>query len=308
MIRKIADKLFKWYCNPEYYPDIQGDLEELYSDHKLESPKWANLKYLADVILLFRPALIRPMIKVKNSIINSAMFKNYFKISIRNLMRHKVYTGINVIGLAIGLAGFLLISEYVNFEKSYDQFHPDPERLYRISNLFIGDGGSETRDAMASYSAGQLLEDEIPEVTSHTVSKKIRRMILRNGPSTYIETGAVSADDYFFDHFNYEILQGDKENFFKDPMNIVLTESKAKAYFGDDNALGQTLEVLSPYEGSFKVTGVIKDIPVNTHYSFDMLVSDLVLKNTSDDYQNWNYNNYYVYIKIQEETNQIIAY
>ncbi len=297
MIRKVADRLFKWYCNPEYYPDIQGDLEELYSDHLEQNKNLAGLKYLADVILLFRPALIRPLFK--NSIINSAMFRNYLKISIRNLQRHKVYTAINVIGLAIGLAGFLLINEYVNFEKSYDSFHHDADQIHRIGNLSMSNGAIEVKDAMASYLAGKVLQDEIPEITNHTVTRKLDRMILRNAGSTYIEKGGVSADARFFDFFNYKVLQGDVDHFFDDPHAVVLTQSKAKSYFGDANPVGQTIEMLTPNKVTLKVTGLLEDIPANTHYPFDFLVSDGIMKER-EDYENWNYNNYYVYVKVQE--------
>jgi len=110
MIKKLADRLLTWFCNPDYYPDIKGDLEELYHEQLEKNPAYANWKYLGDILLMFRLTLMKPFFK--NSIINTGMFKNYFIISTRNLIKHRVFTAINVIGLALGLTAFLLINEY----------------------------------------------------------------------------------------------------------------------------------------------------------------------------------------------------
>ncbi|MEM1405440.1 MAG: permease prefix domain 2-containing transporter, partial [Bacteroidota bacterium] len=91
MIKSIADAFFRWYCHPDYYPDIQGDLEELYAGHLKKKRSFPQLKYCIDVLLLLRPSLIRPLFKNSNS--NTiAMFQNYFKISLRTLARHKMFT------------------------------------------------------------------------------------------------------------------------------------------------------------------------------------------------------------------------
>ncbi len=294
MIKGIADRIFKWYCHPDFYPDIKGDLEELYSDH-IEEGKNAQLKYLADVIMLFRPALLRPIFK--NSIIkDTGMFRNYFKVSIRNLARHKMFTAINVVGLAIGLASFLLMYEYIKFEKSYDAFHSDSDKIYRVSYVRVNNGMDTDKDAMAAYPVGKLLEESLPEIAQHTVSKKFDFLLIKNGEKSFKERLVISADPHFLKMFNYSVLEGDVESMLSEPLSVVLTESRARAYFGDNEPMGETLEVVSPYKASLKVTGILQDIPDNTHYSFDMLVSDKTLAE-GHDYNNWDWNNYYVYIK-----------
>ncbi|MEL7145434.1 MAG: ABC transporter permease [Bacteroidota bacterium] len=300
-MKKLADRLFAWFCHPDYYPDIKGDLEELYDRHLEAEVRFPDLKYTLDVLLLFRISLIRPITVFENSIINTAMIYNYLKVSIRTLMRQKVYSAINIIGLAVGLTGFLLINEYVQFEKSYDAFHTDADVLYRVSTVERGDGGTEVKDAMASYSSGEVLQEKIPEVLSHTVSKPIRDIIFRNGNVVFKEQKVISADSAFFDHFSYKLIKGNENEVFSDPLQVVLSESKARTYFGDEDPIGKTLEVLSPLKTSVTVTGVIEDIPVNTHYHFDILISDKTLAGMSD-YKNWNFNNYYVYVKLHPET------
>ena len=300
-MKQIADRLFAWFCHPEYYPDIKGDLEELYDRHLEAGVRFPDLKYTLDVLLLFRISLIRPISVFENSIINTAMIYNYLKVSIRTLMRQKVYSAINIIGLAVGLAGFLLINEYVAFESSYDAFNEDADVLYRVSTVERGDGGVNVKDAMASYSVGELLQEKTPEVLSHTVSKRISDVIFRNGNVVFTEKKVISADSAFFDHFSFKLLKGNKDEVFSGPLQVVLSESKAKTYFGDQDPIGKTLEVLAPFKVSVTVTGIMQDIPINTHYHFDILLSDKTLVDMRD-YKNWNWNNYYVYVKLHPET------
>ncbi|MEM6526562.1 MAG: ABC transporter permease, partial [Bacteroidota bacterium] len=296
MIKRIADALFRWFCHPEYYPDIQGDLEELYTAH-LGRSRFSQLIYAIDVLLLFRPALMRPLFKNSNSN-NIAMFQNYFKISMRTLGRHKMFTAINVVGLAIGLTSFLLITEYIRFEKSYDSFHEDSNQLHRVSYLRLNENGDVIdKDAMASYSTGNVLKKELPEVLNYTVTKKLDEITVRSGQNLFKEAGIISADSNFLKLFTYQIIYGSPETMFSDPYSLVLTQSRATAYFGDKNPVGETLQILAPYKAEFKVTGVIEDAPDNTHYNFEMLLSDKSLEGR-DDYGNWDYNNYYVFLKL----------
>ncbi|MEQ9404268.1 MAG: ABC transporter permease [Cyclobacteriaceae bacterium] len=305
MIKKLADKAFKWFCNPEYYPDIRGDLEELYNNHLKNHSKWVQLRYLMDVLLLFRLSLLRPI--TRNSIIkikDTGMFKNYFKISVRNLARHKMFTAINVIGLAIGLASFLLIYEYIRFEKSYDSFYTDADQLYRVSYVDVVDGKDGVKDAMSSYLVGDVLNRELPEVVQHTVTKQFDELIARSGESVFKEKRVITADSNFLKLFDYKVLEGDPESMMAQPLSIVLTESRAKAYFGSESAVGKSIEVIAPQSASLLVTGVIEDVPVNTHYKFDILISDKTLELIGEhDYKNWDWNNYYVYLKFAEGAN-----
>ena len=147
MVKKLADKLFRWFCNPDFYPDIKGDLEELYQRNLKKSPRRAEWRYLLQVIGLFRPSLINSI--NNNTLIYSGMLRNYFKIGSRNLVRQKLFTFINVAGLAFGLSAFLLINEYVRFERSYDSFYDKSDQIYRLSTLEIANSKVDAKDAMA---------------------------------------------------------------------------------------------------------------------------------------------------------------
>ena len=296
MIKRIADKLFFWFCNPSYYPDIQGDLEELYNDHLEQNRRFAQLRYFVDVMLLFRLSLLKPITQIF-FIKDTGMLKNYFKISARSLARHKLFTTINTVGLAIGLASFLLMYEYIKFEKSYDTFHKDANDLYRISYVRVLNGADADTDAMAAYPVGKTLKDEMPEIQDYTISKKFDALLVRNENVFYKELSVISADPSFLKLFNYPVLEGDIETMLTEPRSIVLTQERAKAYFGDRDPMGQTLEIVSPYKATFKITGIIADVPDNTHYKFNMLISDKTLAD-GQDYNKWNWNNYYIYFKV----------
>lgn len=302
MIKKIADRLFRWYCRPEYYPDIQGDLEELYQDQLQSSPKTAQLKYLQEVVKLCRPALIRPLFK--NSLFNSTgMFKNYFKISFRNLVKQKVFSAINIVGLAIGLSAFLLINQYVAFEKSYDRFFSDSDRLYRLTTDQVIDGIIGTRDAMSFAPSGQALVNAVPEFINSTVTYQFIELVIRQNDQSLTEKRVIAADSNYLEMFDYQVLAGgDPSLMLKDPKSIVLTESRAKAYFGDENPIGKTLKVLSGFEEGFKVIGVIEDMHENAHYKFDILLSIYSLQDRMER-DGWGGFNYYTYLKLAPGAN-----
>ncbi len=120
------------------------------------------------------------------------MLKNYFKISFRNLIRHKLFSGINILGLSFGLVAFLLINEFVQFEKSYDTHFDNSNHLYRISTVEEINGVVEAKDAMATYPAGKVFAEEIPEVLNYTVTLKFEELIFRKGESVVHEKKVVS--------------------------------------------------------------------------------------------------------------------
>lgn len=299
MIKRLTDRFFRWYCDPDYYPDIKGDLEELYNRNAELSASAANRKYVLQVLGLFRPSLIKSL--NQTSLINQGMFRNYFKIGTRTLLNHKLYTFINVVGLAFGLAAFLLISEYVRFELSYDSFHEKSDQIYRLSTIEVINGNVDAKDAMAFYPAAKVLQEELPEIQLQTTSKKFDEFVISLGDDVFREKGVISADSNFLKVFSYDVLKGSRETMFNEPNSIVLSESKARFYFGEEEALGQTLQIKGELNEVFKVTGILADIPDNTHYKFSVAISDKSIAGTYD-YDTWDYNNYYAYLVMDQNT------
>lgn len=228
------------------------------------------------------------------------MFKNYLKVGIRNLLKHKWYTLIHVLGLAIGLAAFLLIDQYIGFEKSYDCFHLNSEQLYRLTTDNVVDGKIQVRDAMSFAPSGEALMNDLPEVLSYTTTIKTSSIVFRKGEEVVEETGALAVDSSFLQLFNYPLLAGNSENLLAKPNTIVLTQSIAEKYFGNTDPIGQSMEMLGALNQKFEVVGILEDIPKNTHYPFDMLFS---IKSIQESVQQdgWNGYNYYTYLVLDKQ-------
>lgn len=198
------------------------------------------------------------------------MFKNYVKIALRNLMKHKGYSLINIGGLSIGLALCIVIFLFVQNEMSYESFLPDSDQLYRVESRWIS---AEEEDHWATTTGNivHTVRDRYPEVTNATkVVKSWQKILFHRGDIQFSEANFFYADTTFFDMFKYEFVYGTPDNLLRDPADLVITESIAKKYFGNENPLGQTL---STERSNFTVKGVIKDLPVETHMHFDFVSS-----------------------------------
>ncbi len=198
------------------------------------------------------------------------MLKNYFKIAIRNLWRHRGFSFINISGLAIGLTAGFLILLYVGFELSYDKFHTKADRIYRV----VADIKTPTDNIEAnipSWAVPPHLEKEFPEITS-AVRISGLNMLVRKDEVKFMEENAIAADSAFFNLFDFKLVQGDKNKVLKAPFSIVLSKTTAKKYFGDQDPMGKTLKIFD--EGRIAtVTGVMEDIPENSHINTDMVLS-----------------------------------
>ena len=215
------------------------------------------------------------------------MLTNYLKIAYRSLVRHKGYAAINVIGLAVGLAACLIISRYVQFERSYDRFHENADRIYR---LVTGRGGQFEVGATARTSGpiAPLLKEALPEVVQAVRLNQASYFVAR-GEVGFQENGIYFADSTFFEVFSFPLLRGNAQTALRTPFSIVLTEGMARKYFGDADPMGQTLTVAD--EAEVTVTGILADVPTNSHLQFDMLVSMTTAEVLPD--MEWLFTNWY---------------
>ncbi|NJO02780.1 MAG: FtsX-like permease family protein [Bacteroidia bacterium] len=231
------------------------------------------------------------------------MYKNYFKIAWRNLRRQKLYSFINIGGLAIGLTCFILIFLYVQHELSYDRFYPDADRIYRVyqrqeGNVFLGsDYFAVTPAQLASTMMKEFLE-----VTSAT-SIQTPSALLGYRRQSYWENG-IRADAHFFEVFAYSFLRGNPQTALKNPRSIVLTRSLARKIFGHQNPLGQTLSYQAFQEPElFTVTGVMEDLPTHASFKFSFIASILTDNNYVRDMsqEKWNGNSFYTFFKLADK-------
>jgi putative ABC transport system permease protein len=275
---------------------IEGDLMEVYESRKDRSGKLkADLRFIVDVLLLFRPGIIKPT-EASNKLINYSMLTNYLKVGFRNILRYKVYSSINISGLAVGIASSILIMLNVIDELSYDRFHKDSDRIYRIGSSGSFEG-SEFHQAASSSPIAEAMLQEIPEVTSAVRFYWWRSLPMRFNDKSFIEKKALVADSNFFQFFSFPLISGNPNTALNGTDKVVITEATAKRFFGEDDPMGK---ILLRGEGrvATEITGVARDLPFNSHLQFDMIFSG-----ESYQYmQNTHWSNTYLhtYIKTNE--------
>lgn len=225
------------------------------------------------------------------------MLKNYFKIAVRNLWKNKGFTFINIAGLAIGLACFILIALYVVDELSYDRFYPNAERIYRI-NADIKFGGNELNIPETSDMMGAALKKDYPEVEEFTrIYNNNGSKLIKKGNEYINEMKVAHADSTFFDVFKLPAIEGNTKTALDDPNTAVISESAAKKYFGTTDAIGKTIETNDDSSTIYKVTAVIKDMPQNSHFYFDFLFS---MKNVKYQWGQYTSHNFHTYLLLKK--------
>ena len=231
------------------------------------------------------------------------MLKNYIKVAYRNLIRNKVFSFINISGLAFGMTACILISLYILDELSYDKYHENAERIYRISREFLNeDGATNLHLGQIAPPFGPLLDGDFEGIIEHSVRMLPSGGSLISYEEIHLEQeGVFFAEPTLFDIFSFDIIQGDRSTMLLEPNSIVVSESFAKIYFKDNDPIGQTLRYDDMLD--VKVTGVVKDVPHNSHFHFDCLISFITVENyfgRENLMGNWGSNNYATYILLQE--------
>ena len=223
------------------------------------------------------------------------MIKNYFKTALRNLKKHKFYGIINVVGLSIGIACTLLISLYILDELSYDKYNVNGDRIYRvISHLKFG--GNDSRLAVCPAPMAKAIRDEIPEIENSARFRSWGSFLVKKDKENIKEYNVVWADPEVFEIFTIPLIEGNPKTVLRDPNTLVISESTAKKYFGDEDPMNQILTLNN--DMVYKVTGVYKDIPQNSHFHFSMMLAMDGLKESKVDM--WLSNNFHTYFLLRK--------
>ncbi len=198
------------------------------------------------------------------------MFRNYFKLTVRNLMLNKGYFFINLLGLTIGITAFILIVLWIQAETSYDKFHKNARNIYRVDYLLYEEGILEQHSASGSTGVGKEIKNMFPEVENYTRFYRTESLV-KYGDKTFKEKNILFAQSSFFDLFSFPLLEGKPDSSLLAINHTVITEETARKYFGDENPIGKmiTLDGASDFE----VAGIVKSIPGNSHLKFDILLS-----------------------------------
>jgi putative ABC transport system permease protein len=207
------------------------------------------------------------------------MFKNYLKIALRNIVKNKLYSFINIGGLAIGLTCTILILLWVQDELSYDKFNTNADVLYRVNWDFNWNGNEGIGPGTPPPLAAKLVTD-IPEITDAVRLRPMLKTVVRYKDKFFNEDGILSVDSNFFALFPFPLISGNPLTALREPNSIVITESIAKKYFGNISPIGKEIIIgkketngYGVYENLFRVTGIVKDVPHNSHIQFDILTS-----------------------------------
>lgn len=226
------------------------------------------------------------------------MFKNYFKTAYRNLVKNKFYTSINIFGLAVGIATCLLILLYVSDELNFDRYNTRAERIYRVNNE-IKFGDNHVDLAVVPALMGTTMVKEIPEVEQYTRLQWHVALLIKKGNENLREDRVAYGDSTLFDVFTLPMISGDPKTALREPHSLVISEKIAKKYFNAVDVVGK--EMIINDSLNYKITGVIRNIPTQSHFNFDIFVASSENPASRDD--NWLSENWSTYILLRKNTN-----
>lgn len=280
---KLFLHFFRWFCHPRLKKPIEGDLMELHEERAKEvGRKKADLKFIRDVLLLFRPSIIKPADGTYR-LTNYGMFKNYFKVGVRNILKYKMFSFINVFGLAVAMSVCMLIILMLADQKNYDQFHEKKDRIYRVL------GTPEIGSVPYATVAFPLSETMVKEYPIVEQSVSLRRGF--GGDASYeqktTELRGFFASEAFFEILDFPLVQGDKKSVLSLPNSLVISKEKAYQLFNTEDPVGKQIQfndrglTIMDFEGDnppvdwgvFTVTGVVDNSSIKSHLKFEVLAS-----------------------------------
>lgn len=295
---RLALRFFRWFCHPKLMKYIEGDLMELYEERVREKGKRnADWRFIFDVMLLFRPGIIRPAEGYQH-VNQYGMFKSYFKIGWRNLLKNKGYSLINIGGLALGMTVAILIGLWIYDELTYNQYHKNYDRIAKLYRNHYDREGVLVTNPVHPTGLAALLQAEYSAYFDKVVLVRSR-----------IEERVIALDDdqftqrgYFMqpqgvDMFSLNIVKGDRHGL-KDMNSILLSSSLARKIFGDKDPINQIVKMDAKWD--LKVTGVYEDLPTNSDFNEASYFAPL--DRFIDGWSNlsvWNNYNMNIYVQLQ---------
>jgi len=297
----LARRFLSWYCRPQLLEDLEGDLNEYFERNvSTKGVAKARLIYILDVFKFLRSYTVRKP-DFLNLFIQHNMIGSYVKISGRSILRNKLFSFINIAGLAVSMSVGLLLISLLSDMTSYDKFHKNYERIYRIKTQ-----SEQDKYASTSLLAGKLIKESISGIEEVAIVYRDFGGDMRVGDKI-VPLSGMWANESFLKVFNFPMISGDPATALANPNSIVLTEKSAKKLFVDGDVLGKTITWPDKdNERDFVVTGIIKDIPTFSHVKFDVLASLStrdVMKKTDQYEMAWdNIWNGYVYLLLPEGT------
>ncbi len=297
---KWSLKFFHWFCDPDCVEDIEGDLYERF-DKRLSQNKPARWLFVMDIFRLLRPGIIREF-KFSQKLNNYDMFKNYLKISFRVFKKEKSFSLINLSGLILGFLCCLLIYIFIKDELSYDKFHMDGDRVYRLSGAYMREGVWEPY-ASNSWKTAELFKTSFDEVEELVRIRPYNEFVIHD-EKRILEENMAFVDKGFFNVFSFPLLAGNPKTALDGIGKVVISESIARKYFGYQDPMGKVL-LVSDTSFQLQVSGIMEDMPSNSHFHFDILMSPQTQKAVAHSalYASVGWDSQRVYVKMKQDAN-----
>lgn len=286
--QKFSLKLIRWFCKDELVEELQGDLEEYYAESKNNIFK--GLKYWYQVFNYLRPSTLKSF---KNSNARTMFIFNPL-LTLRNLYRHISTSLISLFGFTIGLVATIFLYFYIYSEVTTDEFHTDVDKIYRVVRISEMNG-TPYRIGVTSVPYANALKTDYPSDVEATTRAVPEEGLVAVGDRKFTENNLLFADENFFQFFSYPLLSGEKQSVLATANSAVLTQEAAKKYFGDEDPIGKIIEVDNEYE--FIISGVMGEIPGNSHLDFSIVLS-IGLLERFDWFNGWWNNGLNTYVKI----------
>ncbi|MBN2431809.1 MAG: ABC transporter permease [Acidobacteria bacterium] len=280
---RLLEWLLRRFLRTEDAFEKLGDFEECYRETLREKGRLAAAAWYTGQIIRAIPAFIADAYHG-----STIMFKSYLTAAVRNLTRNRTYSLLNVLGLAVGIAAFLVIGLYVAHELGHDRQHRHAERIFKV---IYAD------QAVTPVPFAPALMSEFPEVETATRLVRPSRNLVRHENRSFFGDQWVWADECLFDVFTFPLAAGDSDTALRDPNSVVISETMARKYFGEEEPLGKILHWTSDFqEADFMVTGVMRDIPASSHVRADIFASFCTLeKSPGYNPEDFNWGNFWVH-------------
>jgi putative ABC transport system permease protein len=309
---KLGEWLLKHIARYDDNLSLRGDFDEEFDS--IARSKGFLRAWLWYWLHLFKsvPSFISDLIYWRIVMLNS-----YLKVAFRHIQKHKGFSSINILGLAVGMACFILVMFYVRHELSYDKFHTKYDRLFRVIRSYPENPNIPFKFIPSTPAPlSPTMVQEFPEVVSGTrIGDVTGTLNYKN--KAFSETG-IFADEYFFDLFSFEMLEGNRETCLSQPYEMVITEKLAQKYFGSEDPIGKVLSFSKQMDvhttGSqnenyeVTITGVISDVPKDSHLQFDYIISFTSSPENRERLDNWRRSSYYNYVELLPTISHLSLY
>ncbi|MCZ6701734.1 MAG: ABC transporter permease, partial [Ignavibacteria bacterium] len=279
------DKIIAHFIGKQHLDVIRGDLHEIYQNNVQQKGEFmASINYLTDVLSCLRSPLLEKRIQYK---ISFPMFNNYLKLSLRNLLRNKTFTIINISGLTLGFTISIIIFLFVRTELSYDKYHVNSDRIYRM-NYDLTQRNEKKPWAITTGRWPELAHSELEPVEDFVriIPSWGNKSLIKSGEKRFYESNFGWADPSLTRIFNFQFLEGDPETALNEPNTVIISRKIAEKYFGQSSAIGKSIN--RDDETDYLITGVIEGIPANSHFHLDFIAS--LMSATQDERARfWSY-------------------